>query len=292
MVLALFTWYLVTGRERIETWVPVNLEMTTLPENLVILDGMTTKLEVRVQAPKGLARSLSERNLTYPLDTGSLTVGENLIEFAPEELALSASYKVMEFKPSRLILTVDEMTTKQVPVVPRFTGELDDDFRLAELVADPAQVQLHGPKTILEGIEDITVPVPEPPAELPGIVDANVPLNLPDEVEVSPGQVGLFARFDYKTREIWVKVPLEIAAPEALSVRVPQDFVRLQIEGPEPLFRDNDFREDIRAVLQLNDLTRPGTYDGMDYTVTLPEGCRVIKRNPETLEVVVKAKDS
>jgi len=117
LALAILTWYLLTGREKVEAWVDMSVEMTNAPEGLTIRKGLVSRIEVRVRGPKGLVRSLDRRKWTYSLDVSRLKVGENLVDIDRERIPLSMAYEVVEVKPSRLILTVDRVSKKEVPVI-------------------------------------------------------------------------------------------------------------------------------------------------------------------------------
>ena len=46
-------WYMVTGRERVETLVEVKLEFKGIPSGLVVREGLTNKISVRIRGPRG-----------------------------------------------------------------------------------------------------------------------------------------------------------------------------------------------------------------------------------------------
>jgi len=80
-----------------------------------------------------------------------------------------------------------------------------------------------------------------------------------------------------------------VIAPEEYKIRVAQDFVRLLIEGPVFLFRDNEYRKSMSASLVLGGSLAAGSFD-LEYDVVLPEGCRLEKKNPETIHTTLKKK--
>ena len=79
--MALFCWYLVTGRERVDTWMTMRVEMTGAPEGLYIKNGMVGSVEVLVRGPRGVARKLEENQLVYSLNLGKIVPGKNIILF-------------------------------------------------------------------------------------------------------------------------------------------------------------------------------------------------------------------
>jgi YbbR-like protein. len=290
LALAIFTWFLVTGREVIETWVEMPLVMTNPPEGLIIEEGMVEKIQVRLRGPKGLVGSLSSQNLSYPLDVSKLNIGQQVVEIDSSKLPLSQAYEIIEVKPNRLKLLVDRRMAKTITLEAAWDGELNPDYELREIVVTPDTVQIQGPATKLRKIESTKVVMEEDfPDKVPASWAEDVGLELSDEIKASPGQVRVEAFFGPKTREIWVKLPLTVVDPAGYKVSVAQDYVRLLIEGPIALFRNNEYRQDMTATLVFNEKKAAGQFD-LDYKVVLPDGCRLVKKNPESISTTLDKK--
>ena len=290
IALAVFTWFLVTGREVVETWVDMPVVMTNPPEGLIIEDGLVDKIQVRLRGPKGLVGNLASQNLTYPFDVGKLKIGEQVMEIETSRIPLSSTYEIIEVKPNRLKLLVDRRVSKKISIEAAWAGDINPDFTLKEVAASPDTVNIRGPETLIRKITKTRVVMEEDfPEDVPGSWAEDVPLELPEEVEASPAQVRVEALFGPKTRQIWVKVPLDVAPPDGYRVSVSQDYVRLQIDGPVFLFRDDEFRKGVSASLLLPSSVKSGKLD-LEYEVVLPEGCRLEKKNPETVTITLKKK--
>lgn len=290
LVLAVFTWFLVTGREVVETWVEMPVVMTNPPEGMIIEEGLADKIQVRLRGPKGLVDSLSNQHLSYPLDVSRLKVGEQVLEIDPDSLPLTASYEVIEVKPNRLKLMVDRRIEKRIGLEPAWAGKLHPDYKLLEVVAVPDLVEIRGPETKLRKISKTRVVLREDfPEEVPRNWVEDVAIELEDEIESSPAQVRVEAFFGPKTRDIWVKLPLTVVAPEGFTAKVSQDYVRLHMEGPVFLFRNNEYRKDMEATIVFGGEVTEGKYE-LEYDVLLPDGCRLLKKNPETVRTVIKKK--
>ncbi len=290
IAMAVFTWFLVTGREVVETWIEMPLVITNPPEGLIIEDGLVDKIQIRLRGPKGLVGNLTAQKLTYPLDLGTIHVGQQVVDIESSKLGLPSTYEIIEIKPNRMTLQVDRRVSKKIALVPAWSGKLNTDYELLEVVAAPDLVEIRGPETVLRKISKAKVILKEDfPEEVPRNWVENVGIELPEEVESSPGQVRVEAFFGPKMREIWVKMPLTVEAPDGYSVTVPQDFVRLHIEGPISLFRNNEYRKDMGATLIFGEKSKAGKFE-LDYLITLPDGCRLLKKNPETVKTTLKKK--
>lgn len=291
LVLAIFTWFLVTGREKVESWIPVAVEMIGAQEGLIIHEGLVNQLDVRVRGPRELVRSLKEQKLGYPLDVSTLKVGKNAIEMDPENLDISDAYEIMEIKPPRLLLTVDRMSKKSVPVTVTWTGEesLNRDYKLVELGVTPAFVALDGPESLLEPMTEAHVVLEKTfEEEVPERWSTDLPVITPEGVEATPGLVHIELRLGPKTQVIPVKIrSFVLDAPDDLDVSIATKEITLQIEGPIFLFRNDDFRSDVVISATIEPSVGAGKHQ-LPISVSLPENCSLVDSEPETLSVVVK----
>ena len=271
IALAVFTWFLVTGREVVETWVDMPLVMVNPPEGLIIEDGLVDKIQVRLRGPKGLVGNLSSQNLTYPFDVGNLKIGEQTLEIETSRIPLSSTYEIIEVKPNRLKLMVDRRVSRKIFVEAAWAGDINPDYTLNEISASPDMVDIRGPETLVRKITKTRVVMQEDfPDDVPQSWAKDVALELPEEVEASPAQVHVEALFGPKTREVWVKVPLELNPPEGYKATVQQDYVRLLIEGPVFLFRDDAYRNEVSASVLFASQVASGRFD-LEFDVVLPK---------------------
>ena len=290
LALAILTWYLLTGREKVEAWVDMNVEMTNAPKDLTIRKGLVSRIEVRVRGPRGLVRSLDRRKWTYSLDVSRLKVGENLVDIDRERIPLSMAYEVVEIKPSRLILTVDRLAKKDVPVVAEWRGALRPDYRLLEIKTQPELVEVRGAERQVRQMTQARVGVQIDFDDPPAIWSDDVPIKLADGVEANPGQVKVTMRFGPEVKNEWVRVPVRVGAAAGPGVRSAVKHLRVQVEGPVPVLREAEAGRDIpglEAVVTLPAGLKPGRH-AVHFNLATPEGFRVLSRLPETIEIIVR----
>jgi YbbR domain-containing protein len=290
LALAILTWYLLTGREKVEAWVDMSVEMTNAPEGLTIRKGLVSKIEVRVRGPKGLVRSLDRRKWTYSLDVSKLKVGENLVDIDRERIPLSMAYEVVEVKPSRLILTVDRVSKKEVPVIAEWRGALRPDFRLIEIKTEPELVEVRGAERQVRQMTQARVLLQLDFEDPPSLWSEDVPIKLTEGVEANPGQVKVSLRFGPEIKTAWVRVPVRLETSPDLSAQSSQKFVRVQVEAPvaslreaeaglEPIWQGHNSRQAFDVP--------PGRHP-LRYELEAPEGVRVLSRQTETVVVTIR----
>jgi YbbR domain-containing protein len=290
LALAILTWYLLTGREKVEAWVDMSVEMTNAPEGLTIRKGLVSKIEVRVRGPKGLVRSLDRRKWTYSLDVSRLKVGENLVDIDRERIPLSMAYEVVEVKPSRLILTVDRIAKKDVPVIAEWRGALRPDYRLLEIKTQPETVEIRGADRQVRQMTQARVAVQLDFEDPPSLWSEDVPIKLAEGVEANPGQVKVSLRFGPEVKTAWVRVPVKLETGPGLQAQAAQKYLRIQVEGPVPMLREAEAGRDINglaAVVALPGGLKPGRHP-MRFELKIPEGFRVLSKPTETVDVTIR----
>jgi len=285
IVLAFISWYYVSGREQVETWVDIPVEFTSMPENLVVLDGLKSRISVRLRGSKGMIRNLDPRGMIYSLSLKGLQPGVNVIPFKTDSLPVTKAFEVMEISPSRLTLEADQLVVKTVPVKPGWAGNLSDDVKFVGIRAAPSDVAIKGPAGVLDAIDAVgTQPLTVPrPVHL--LVEGDVPVILPENVHSQPERVHVTLEFVYKTTEEVLEVPLEVEAPLNVMVDLQDKTVLLTLAVPLPLKRQEDWGGRIVALVSVPE-SALGKQE-LEYEVQAPEGVTILNREPEKVRVSV-----
>lgn len=279
VLLACFTWYLVTGQEDVETWIQLPVELVNPPPGLLVRSGLIRDIQIRVRGPKGMVRNLDTTRMAYSFNMSSLKVGKNVVDFKAKNLPLSKALEVMEITPARMILTVDMLGQKDLPVVPNLQGNIDKDLELSNWKSTPGTVTVKGGIGLLDSMDQVlTMPI-ELSIDSPAEFSEQLDLDLPQELDSSPPKVSMDLVFSYKKRRLWVKVPIEYKLPKGKKVQLEYKYARLHVEGPRPFFRQDDFRKRIKASLVVPEDAGPGEHSFV-YRVNLPGDCSLIKAKP------------
>jgi len=287
LAMALFCWYLVTGREKVDTWMTMRVEMTGAPEGLYIKSGMVGAVDVLVRGPRGVARKIEENQLVYNLNLGKIAPGRNIILFDAKNIPLPRVYEVVEIRPSRLELDVELRASKTVPVKVVLRSGVSEGYSMFGAKVVPDSVRLTGSAAKLDKIHEIrTQPIalPSPP---PARFEDRVPLDGPEDVDVSPLAVQVSMGFAGKESEIALRVPLTVKKPRGRDVDVVPAAVTLRIKGPAAILSDKDFPGLVEAALELKVDLEPGKYEA-SYRVKMPQGCELIEAKPDKVALTVK----
>ncbi|MFP4315674.1 MAG: YbbR-like domain-containing protein [Desulfovibrionales bacterium] len=289
LFLAVFSWYLVSGREKVETWIELPVELFNLPEDQIIRSGLVNKIEVRIRGTKGSVRSVKERKLAYTVDMSGLKKGENQIVFTPGNIPLPGAVEVIEIMPARIQVEVDRRVSKQLPVKISWQGQIDPDYELVNELSQPETVRLLGPERILQNMSFVSTRTFDIEVDDSGAWQSNVPLDIPPELEADPPQVQVRLSFKPKTRDIWVKLPVEVKVPKNLNVELQAPEVRVHMDLPVTLFQKPTWREELSVQLTITPDTKPGDYELVP-RITVPRWGEILETRPEKVNVTVTKK--
>ncbi len=286
LFLAVVSWYLVTGKERVETWVKVKLEVAGLADGLVLRGNPRDSLDVLVRGPKGLVRKIEPGALVYTLDARKLVAGTNTVVVEPSAIPLAKLFEVAEVRPSKLELDVERRLAKTVPVRAVFQDASSRDYKLTVGI-DPPQVTVTGPESVVQPLKEVHVQPLTLPDEPSGKFDVLSNLVLPDQVEASPRLVKTTVQYQMNQREVALDVPVRVVYQGRGAATVDPASVQLRVKVPVALLREGGWRGLLDAYVEVNPAQTPGRME-TTYRVTLPQGCVLTAAKPDKVAVVIK----
>ncbi|WP_461209258.1 CdaR family protein [Desulfocurvus sp. DL9XJH121] len=290
LVLALACWYIVTGREKVEAWVDVPVEIVNAPEDLAIQgDGLPTSIKARIRGSRALIRSLTEKPKAYSLDLSELAPGENSLILEKKNLTIPMALEVVDIDPQRLTVAADRLVSRSLPVKPVFRGGPGEDFELAAERSDPMRITVRGPETVVGKLDEVPTLSRDVNATGPGEVVYEVGLALPERVTSDVAGVRVALRYAARTKAVWIRLPVKVLPEnvEGRSVSLKPTTVQIQADVPLTLLR----REDFKSLFLVTAMAPASFKEGrhlVPVNLRLPEGCALRKTVPEMVEVRVK----
>lgn len=289
LVLAVSCWYIVTGREKVETWAELPVEIVGAPQDLVMRQDVPTRIRARIRGSRALIRSLAEQPPVYTLDLSGLTPGENALPIDKQDVPVSMALEVLEVDPPRLMLTADKLVTAMVPVRPVWRGGPGEDFDLLQAEATPAEIRVHGPEPVLAELKEVPTLERDVRAEGAGAQVFQAGLALPKGVTSDTAKVRVRLDYALKTKTVWIRLPVRVL-PENTNGRtitlVPRT-IQIQAEVPLSVLRRDDFKDGFPASVVAPGSMKSGTHI-LPVSVRVPEGTVLLKTVPEKVEVRIK----
>ena len=161
LVLATAVWFFVknvTSDWRVIQGVP--LEIKVKPD-LTVLQTSVSTLNVTVRGTREDVRQASRQDLSAVVDlTHDDRTGEMTIKLGPRSIRHSRRVQIADVEPSEVVVNIDQLVEREVPVRPQFTGELPSSVVVERVLTAPDSVKLKGPKTVLDTLTSVaTLPI-------------------------------------------------------------------------------------------------------------------------------------
>lgn len=288
LVFAVGLWYVVTGSAQVEADVAVRVEYRGLSSGLLVEEGMINSVNVRLRGPAELLRSLHDRDLTYTVDLSEVRRGANVIPLEPGRLLEFKAYEVVSSRPNRLVLEVDALAEKIVPleasVIP--PGE-NSELRLANVLLEPSFVTVQGPEHIVRTLEKLDVNYDANREAESGPRSVNLAIVAPDLVEVTPPVTTLRYTLTAKTELLDLERLVQLDGGSMSEYTVTPPRVKLRVDVPEARMHDSSYLASIRVLARVPELARCAGAR-VSVLVMLPPGAHLV--DVENLDVQLTRK--
>lgn len=158
--LASVFWFVIAGEKTSEMGLAVPVELQNFPRDLELTGDAVTQVEVRLRASPGIIQQVGKGDVSARIDLAGVSEGERIVHLSAESIRVPFGVTVVRINPSIITLNFERTLQKTVPVRPRLIGRPAADHEVAEVVADPGEVQIAGPKSRVQEIESaFTEPV-------------------------------------------------------------------------------------------------------------------------------------
>jgi len=149
--LGLSLWYFVTGADQVDRTITMPIELVNLPANLVIANpSFKQEIEVSLRGPRSLVQAVRDQQLSRRVDLSKAQPGPFTIHNSAETVSLPRGLAVVRLQPTYIVLQLDRMHQKQLPIHPVTEGVLAPGYALRHISLTPDHIGVSGPKTLLD----------------------------------------------------------------------------------------------------------------------------------------------
>lgn len=160
LVIAVVLWFVVLGSRNVEVTKEVPVEIIT-PADLVVANEVPDKVAFRLSGPKAFLRNIVNRK-EDPIRVNLSTAKAGLVtyRFFSDNIQIPIGVKVLSINPTAIIVKLEYVKRKEVPVKLLTRGEVPEGYRLTRLELGRNSVKLRGAETRVDQvIEAPTVPI-------------------------------------------------------------------------------------------------------------------------------------
>lgn len=285
VLLSASLWYLVVGREKVESWVEVPLEIKGLPAEYILSSSPPESLHVRVRGPEGLMRSLDRKRLQYTLDLSKVTKGDNDITLLPGDMPFSGAFEVQEISPPVLEFFVDALSSRKSIVNPVLRDTLPRGLRLAEIQATPHTVLLTGPESIISQLASVNATIAMPPAIISNSLQTEARVLTPPGVTAQPAEVSVDMTIKGTRKVLSVQAPVQVQGTLPENSSIDPEVVRVQLDVPLAWTPEGKEMQDLSVNIKVNEKMDESTT--LPVRVTAPEGSKIISVTPASVTLTI-----
>src|SRR5262245_54192793 len=154
VVLAVFVWMYVRSEEKPVQVLAVPLHLEGLAGDLAPVGRTLEHVTVRVRADQATMRELTPSQLQATVHLEDAQPGEQEMMLGPDIVHAPPGVEVLSVDPSRLTLTIERRSQREVPVIARFRGQPPPPFERGGYTVSPSKVVVQGPERIVRQVEE------------------------------------------------------------------------------------------------------------------------------------------
>jgi len=290
LILAVFVWYLVSGREKVEYWVEVPLEVVSLPSDMVIIGGLPSKIQVRVRATRTVLERLQQEKYSYRLNLSDLSIGSQVVILESKYLKFPPPVEVVSILPPRLELDIDKIMKKNVSVEVVWKTNFKnfaEYFDLKEISYNPPKVLISGPSRIIKNIDKLKTKAIEIDPLKNKIYRQNVPLDLDEQIESEVGSVDVYLAVVPKRKELWLVRTIHFLNPAKKKFKLLSSTKKCKLKLGIPLYlwKKNKWKENFQVFVEIP--KEKGEYE-LPVQLKAAQDIVVLEKDPSILKIKVE----
>ncbi len=172
LVFALVLWFFVMGEQDLEKGFAIPVELSNLPEGLIVSNEVPSLLDVRISGPRSVLMNLDSGELAIDIDLDGLSTGVTSYKRLEERFNLSRNLKVTRTSPSIIEVRLERVRAKRVPVKVIVGDDPPDGFKIVAVTAKPSHVTVSGAGSELKLVNEVLtdpVQIPEVSEDIPEV---------------------------------------------------------------------------------------------------------------------------
>lgn len=160
LIIAIVLWFVVLGSRNVEVTKEIGVEIIT-PADLVVANEVPDKVAFRLSGPKAFLRNILNRR-EDPIRVNLSTAKPGLVtyRFFSDNIQVPIGVKVLSINPTAIIVKLEYVKRKEVPVKLVTTGEPPPGYKLTRLEVVNPTVRIRGAESRVDQVvEAPTAPI-------------------------------------------------------------------------------------------------------------------------------------
>ncbi|MDE7468888.1 MAG: hypothetical protein K2M30_01195 [Desulfovibrionaceae bacterium] len=284
LLISCILWYMVIGRELVDTIVEMRLDYRGIPSDVIVRSGLENKVRLRIRGPQGLITNLNTKNEAHVVDLSKIKPGKSVVPL--NITSPHTAFSIMEVSPSSLELDVDMIAEKKVPVVVQFSEVLSSDITILHTKVSEHVITLRGPESILATIKEAPIVIELPDKMQDGYVSFTLSPKIPRDVEAIPPTIVASIEFQITTKTVSIVKEISVRGVDGLwdTVVKPQE-VTVKVTVPASM-KMSDIKKSIEAYVMLPRFIKQGS-TRLPIRIQSSEFIQVTNTQPKVVTITI-----
>lgn len=167
LTVAVLLWRAVANEPAVDVVLESALEFQNMPQGLELSSEVPTSVQVRVSGPESVVRNLSAKDLPVGVVLeGFERPGERSMTLTESNVRTPYGVRVMQIVPASVRVRFEARAEREIPIVPRITGQFAPRYQLAGYQVSPRTVRVVGPESHVSVLESATTD----PVDVTGVI--------------------------------------------------------------------------------------------------------------------------
>ncbi|HLW72367.1 MAG TPA: CdaR family protein [Candidatus Binataceae bacterium] len=156
LMMAIGLWLFVNAGERnAQQSFTVPISYRGLPPHFMIADPHPTSVSIEVSGPRTLLSLIQPNRLTLRLNLAGAGVGQMMFKIGPDSFNVLRKTTVVSVSPSQIVLDLDRMVMRSVPVRIVTSGTVADGYHVTSVDVNPRTATVKGPSKQIAQIAEV-----------------------------------------------------------------------------------------------------------------------------------------
>lgn len=269
-----------------EIEIPIPVDPYNLPDGLTLVSPVLKEIEVRVKGPVSVLDDLRRNVPRYKLDLSGVAVGMVSIAINPDLIQMPGGTQITRVSPAYLIVKVDRLLKKQVPVKVAVSGEPAGSYSIDGMLAKPSSILICGPETAIGLVDEIFTKPIDVSARSKSF-KKEIAVDMAEGVEICSSSNIVLAEIYFAAKVATKRFAgILVQGKNALyDFNITPDTLTLEIKGPLNIINNLQPQKDIHVFVELANL-KPGVYVRRA-AISLPVKTTLVNVEPELFTVKI-----
>ncbi|MCM2322470.1 MAG: CdaR family protein [Oligoflexia bacterium] len=283
IAIAVVLWFVVLGSRNVEATKEIPLEVIT-PADIIPANEIPEKIAFRLSGPKAFLRAvLDRREDPIRVNLSGAKPGLVTYRFFSDNIRLPIGVKVLSINPTAILIKLEYLKRREVPVRPVLRGAPPEGYRVARSVVKPETVRIKGAESRVDGVTEVQTT----PVDISGIrqsLEKEVALDIARySVQLDSPMPHLFVDVEAMSANFRIK-NVDIRVLSSYKVRLDEKAVTVLVRADQGELKSLD-RSKVYAVVDLKGMPK-GRYL-RPVKVMLPEELGLVKVIPDKVNVTL-----